>query len=129
MKGVDFVREVDRIEVITMHCIWCGAKNKIKTDYGTKKDGPVGFTLRCCNCGHMDIFNRNWSKPMDLYTKKYQVLDMRCIREHTCDRKECPLWTTNPMKIKPPNDGWKQRDYDMAHGYGLMIHPKPVLPK
>ena len=75
------MREVERPEVMVMHCDWCGCKNKLKTDYGMKGQEPVGFTLRCCNCGHMDMFNRNYSRPMDLYNLRYEVLNMRCIME------------------------------------------------
>lgn len=92
------MREVERPEVMVMHCDWCGCKNKLKYDYGVKGEEPKGFITRCCNCGRIEHFNRNFKAPLDIFTHKYQILDMRCIKEQECIHKDCPLYGTNPMK-------------------------------
>ena len=121
------MREVKMPEITVMHCDWCGCKNKIKTVYGHKGEPPVGFTLRCCNCGHMDIFNRNWSKPMDLYTHKYDVISMECVRDQKCTHHECPLYTTNRPNNKKPVKPACCKKYKRKLPDGVMLNPKSFI--
>lgn len=103
------MRIVEKEEVFMTKCYYCGAKNKLAMSFGTEKNRhrPEGFVIRCCNCGRLDYFSRDWKNPLDMldFTKKFKRLDVQCIEQHACPHTDCPYYgLKNKPESKPPAD-------------------------
>lgn len=70
---------MDRIR--RLKCQFCGSKLKRKLDAVTGNDKVVGYSLMCCNCGHIDNFALSSSViPMYLCGQRGEVekINIKC---------------------------------------------------
>lgn len=47
---------MDNDRIRRWKCLFCGSTNKRKLDTVTTTDKVNGYSLMCCNCGHLDNF-------------------------------------------------------------------------
>lgn len=91
-------------ELLRQKCWFCGSKNKLVTDILLKKE-KVGYSVRCCNCGHIDdhIFPWDDTKNTKQYLdKKTKLGTATCMQSSFCPYKNCPHY--NPKKEENDNN-------------------------
>ena len=78
-------------------CLLCGSKLKKIIDLKDSKDMVIGYSLHCCNCGHLDNFALNM-KAIDTMTGYEGKANDRVIscgvsihNIDACAFKECPF--------------------------------------
>lgn len=89
-------------ELYKQKCYFCGCKNKLITDI-VIKGKPVGHTVRCCGCGHIDEYIFPWdaTKATKAYIKGEGTTgQMRCNQPSFCPFKNCPLYGTSNTEEK-----------------------------
>ena len=94
------MRELAMMEIFREKCQFCGCKNKLMTDI-TSKGQIVGYTIRCCNCGHVDTFvnleedNVNITLPL-LLSHNTQFGKSKCIQPSGCTHTKCVFYRPCP---------------------------------
>lgn len=85
-------------------CSFCGSKEKRKIDAITGDNNIIGYSLSCCNCGHIDNFAISPSAiPMYVCGQKGNVKEIRitCALSDDdidfCKNTKCPH---RPIKEK-----------------------------
>lgn len=106
------MREFEFYELSTFRCRICGCKNKLYTELIKKECtcGPkkvVGYSTRCCNCGHsLEWYFDNCGEIAHL---NHEVVAgcSKCIQPSPCAHKECKLYGT--CDIFPPKKKKKKQ--------------------
>ena len=94
------MRELAMMEIFREKCQFCGCKNKLMTDI-TSKGQIVGYTIRCCNCGHVDTFvnleedNVNITLPL-LLSHNTQFGKSKYIQPSGCTHTKCVFYRPCP---------------------------------
>lgn len=78
-------------------CAFCGSKLKRKLDAVTGSGKQIGYSLMCCNCGHIDHFALSSSAiPMYVCGERGEVnkIDITCPLSEDdlkfCNKTKCP---------------------------------------
>ena len=90
------MREFAKSEIFRYKCPICGSNNKKFIPIMWKKV-PYGFTLHCCNCGHIEEFINPSRHIGGLYNGHFEAgeeKDQRCYMLNDCPHTRCPLYGT-----------------------------------
>ena len=96
------MREFAKTEIFRYKCPICGSNNKKMIPIMWKKV-PYGFTLHCCNCGHIEEFIKPSKHIGGLYNGHFEAGEekyQRCYMLNECPHTRCPLYGT----YKPDED-------------------------
>lgn len=89
------VMDEDRIS--RWKCLCCGSKQKKVIDHLNYSNKKIGYTLHCCNCGHIDNFALT-SAAIELMTRaNAEKLRLSCTR---CGLLERDLYTCPAVTCK-----------------------------
>lgn len=107
------MREFAKYEQVKAKCPVCGCRNKVQTPLyeseddigviiftdhkGVPRDKKVGYTLKCCNCGHYAKFILdNTTNGESIPDREHLVSgESQCIMLSYCRTgKKCPLYGT-----------------------------------
>lgn len=90
------MREFGKTEIFRYKCPICGSNNKKFIPIMWKKV-PYGFTLHCCNCGHIEEFIKPSKHIGGLYNGHFEAGEerhQRCYMLNDCPYTRCPLYGT-----------------------------------
>lgn len=98
------MRAYERFEWYKEKCMICGCRNKVYSELLENiTDRYIGFSLKCCACGHLRMYFNERSYNGRLEIPKYHIGKQECCRRQACPfRKRCMLWD---RKVVPPDDG------------------------
>lgn len=103
------MREFQFDELARYKCVACGSKNKLYTELIDRYTHKlVGYTTRCCNCGHKMTWTFNTKADID-YTRHHSTAGKSiCIQPSYCPYQDCRLfgtcdfWHVKPKRPMPP---------------------------
>lgn len=84
--------------VWNFNCRICGFNNKLFRVIINKDKKIIGYSLKCCQCGHIHEFHLDYEDNgiYNLLTSMlyyHKGLDV-CLQPTYCEHKECPLYGT-----------------------------------
>lgn len=90
------MREFGDVELFRYKCPICGSLNKRKIPI-MYKGVPYGYTLHCCNCGHIEEFIDPVKHIGGLYNGHFTTgkeSEQTCYQLNACPYTDCPLYGT-----------------------------------
>ena len=101
------MREFAKSEIIKQKCYICGCRNKGFSELlDDKVNTYAGFRLKCCNCGNVLTFYRDYTDNGTMPPLKVHPGKEKCIKLSFCPHKDCKLYTQGDCK--KPSCGWNQ---------------------
>ena len=90
--------DVDSDRINRWKCLICGSKHKKVIKHFRKSDEmQIGYTLFCCNCGHLDHFSWTVNAARDMCGENIGVIgksEVVCGLDEkdlvNCEKKDCP---------------------------------------
>lgn len=90
--------EVNEDRINRWKCLICGSKHKKVIKHFRESDGvQIGYTLFCCNCGHLDPFAWTVNAARDMCGENIGVIgrsEVTCGLDEkdlvNCEKKNCP---------------------------------------
>lgn len=90
------MREYEKYEIVKTKCSVCGCKNKVHTELLDNKNTFVGYSLKCCACGHINTFYLDMEKNGTKEPRRYFQGKETCMMSSYCPRRnECKLYTNS----------------------------------
>ena len=90
------MRDFEQAEIFKYKCPMCGSLNKKHVPIMYKHQ-PYGYSLHCCNCGHVEQFITPPKSLDGLYNGFFnagEVSEQKCYALNKCDIENCPWFGT-----------------------------------
>jgi hypothetical protein len=96
------MRQYEKFEWSKEKCMICGCRNKIHSElFEDVTDKFLGYSLKCCACGHMRLYFNEHSYNGLLDIPKFHIGHQKCYRRSFCPHKDCLLYSEKEVPERP----------------------------
>lgn len=107
------MREFEMYEIVNNDkCLVCGCRNKVHTERKDRTGKFIGYSLTCCGCGNIRIFDLNYENNGNISKSQVIVYNgkQRCIRKSYCPRKDCKFYNSGDFDENSDGKGNNEKN-------------------
>ena len=123
--------QMDNDRIARWKCLMCGSRQKKIIDLIDTNNKHAGYSIMCCNCGHIDSFAYNYNGVVVATTgdtKRLKKINIYCGYDYK-ELQHCTAHNCNYRPKRPPMDSNSvQKNGNMNSNSSVSPEPTEINP-